>query len=123
MQNFSVQQRSDLIKYFVSELLTEKWTAQVMTETMCYVIIPMLKDAEKKQEMQELLPDGLLDLVFETICKQQSANQIRQYLSCVCNFHNSSVVHCEFHCLLVHSCDCTQLVACTCILATFAPCH
>lgn len=83
MQNFTVQQRSDLIKYFMSHLLSEKWTSQVMTETMCYVIIPMLKDAEKNQDMQELLPDELLDLVFETICKQQSAAKIRQYLSCV----------------------------------------
>jgi hypothetical protein len=94
MQNFTVQQRSDLIKYFISELLTERWTAQVMTETMSYVIIPMLKDAEKKQEMQELLPDGLLDLMFETICKQQSASQIRQHLSCVRHFLSSFLPHC-----------------------------
>ena len=83
MQNFSVQQRSELIKYFMSELLTEKWSAQVMTETMCHVIIPMLKDAEKKQEIQELLPDELLDDLFETICKQQSNKYIQQHLSCV----------------------------------------
>lgn len=83
MQTFSVQQRSELVKYFMSELLTEKWPAQVMTETMCYVIIPTLKDAEKKQEMQELLPEELLDLVFDTICKQQRPQAISQYLSCV----------------------------------------
>lgn len=83
MKNFSVQQRSALIKYFMSELLTEKWPAQVLTETMCYVIIPMLKDAEKKQEIPELLPDELLDDMFETICKQQSNKYIQQHLSCV----------------------------------------